>query len=104
MIITPWNWLAARLKSIRNHGMDRGEMRMLGYNYKMPWNCAFQGWQMLRLHKPAIEAELGLYGPMDFPDIYSKVIYDHPYYRKLGITGDCPVAEEIVRKIKEGEI
>jgi len=59
---------------------------------------------MVLLHKPSIFAELGRYGPMDHRDIYSRLVYDHPYYQKLGIRGDCSVAEEVARKIKEGEI
>jgi len=72
----------------------------MGYNYKMPWICAFQGWQMLKLHKKAILAELGAYGPQN--GYYPTVIYDHPYYRDLGIGGDCPNAEKAAKLIREG--
>jgi len=105
MVVTNNDDVGYEARLIRNHGVDDwGKMIRFGYNYKMPWNCAFQGWQMVLLHKPSIFAELGRYGPMDHRDIYSRLVYDHPYYQKLGIRGDCPVAEEVARKIKEGEI
>lgn len=98
MVVTDSDYIYRRAMQIRNHGLENGEMVRMGYNYKMPWNCAFLGWQMLKLHKPAILAELGRYGLKD--GYYPKVVYQHPYYVERGITGDCPVAEDIAWRVK----
>lgn len=100
MVVTDNELIDRNVRMIRNHGLnEEGQMVALGYNYKMPWNCAFQGWQQLLLHKPAIEAELGRYGPWD--GYYPQLVYDHPYYKRKNIFGDCPVAEGVARDVKE---
>jgi len=98
MIATNREDVHMKAQIIRNHGFFKGEMVQMGYNYKMPWNNAFHGWQFLMLHKPSIEAELGRYGPEN--GYYPRVVYDHPYYKELGITGDCPRAEKLAEKVR----
>jgi len=100
MLVTDDDEVAKRARQIRNHGLDdSGRMVRMGYNYKLNWLSAFLGETMLRLHKPAILAELGRYGIKD--GYYPHVVYDHPYYRKLGITGACPVAEATAEKVRK---
>ena len=102
MVVTDSPDVAERIKMIRNHGFDGdGEMPMLGYNFKMPWICAFQGWQMLLLHKKAIESELGAKGPHD--GYYTKLVYDYKFYRDhpdLWEAAPCPNAEAAVTRVK----
>ncbi|MBA7595665.1 UDP-4-amino-4-deoxy-L-arabinose--oxoglutarate aminotransferase [subsurface metagenome] len=101
--ITDNSELADRARAIRNHGYVNGEMVMLGDNFSMGWNSAFLGWQELLLHKIGIEAELGTQGPEKHLDIYSKLIYHHPYYRNspnLWKKLDCPVAETVTTMLK----
>ena len=31
---------------------------------------------------------------------YPKVVYDQPIYKKLNITGNCPIAEEQALKVR----
>ena len=99
MIVTDNDVIAHKAYLIRNHGLDDyGEMIMMGYNYKMPWICAFIADTNLRLHKPGIVAELGRYGLED--GYYPRVVYEHKHYRQLGITGYCPVAEKIAKYVR----
>ena len=99
MLITDCDEIAEQARMIRNHGLNSsGEMVRMGYNYKMPWICAFIAETNLRLHLPGLLAELGRYGPED--GYYSKLVYQHKYYKDLGLTGDCPVAEIMARKVK----
>jgi len=103
MIVTPYTSVHEKLLKIRNHGLDENNrMVTMGYNYKMPWNCAFHGWQTLLLHKPGILAELRRYDIGG--EFYPEVVYNQPYYKQLGITGDCPIAEELARKVREGKL
>ena len=99
MVVTNREDVHQKVQMIRNHGFYGGEMVQMGYNYKMPWNNAFHGWQFLLLHKPSIEAELGRYGSKD--GYYPRVVYDHPYYKELGITGDCPNAEKLAETVRK---
>ena len=48
-----------------------------------------------------IKAELGLRGPNQ--GHYPNVVYDQPAYIEKGITGNCPIAEQVARKIKNNE-
>ena len=99
MMVTDSDEVAERAQQIRNHGLDQeGKMIRMGYNYKLNWLSAFIGETMLRLHKPAILAELGRYGPED--GYYPHVVYDHPYYKKLGISGNCPIAEGVASRVR----
>lgn len=99
MVVTGSHSIAEKARIFRNHGMKDGEMVMLGTNYKFNRLCALVAETNLRLHLPAIISELGRYGPED--GYYPRVVYEYEYYRKLGITGNCPVAEEMARKVRE---
>jgi len=104
MIVTNRREVYEKILQIRNHGFNGdGEMVRFGFNYKMPWICAFLGQQYLKLHKPAIFAELGRYGPED--GYYSRLVYEHQFYREnpnLWSKRDCPIAEWMAEKIRKG--
>ena len=55
----------------------------------------------MKLHMTGIKAELGLRGPNQ--GHYPNVVYDQPAYIEKGITGNCPIAEQVARKIKNNE-
>lgn len=65
----------------------------------MPQICALIGLTALKLHKKGIVAELGSYGIEQ--GHYPCVVYEQPAYQKLGITGNCPVAESVAKKARE---
>lgn len=99
MLVTDCEELAKMAKMIRNHGMDEeGNKVTVGWNYKMSRMLAFIGDTNLRLHKPGILAELGRYSILD--GYYPRVVYDNDLYRRLGVTGSCPVAERLATKIR----
>ena len=57
--------------------------------------------EQMKIHMTGIRAELGLRGPEQ--GHYPEVVYNQPVYKRKGITGDCPIAEEVARKIKNKE-
>ena len=57
--------------------------------------------EQMKLHMTGIKSELGLRGPKQ--GHYPKVVYEQPIYKKLNITGDCPIAENVAYKISTGE-
>lgn len=87
-----------KLRAITNQG-DVGEKRFeyLGFNFRMPEPCALIGLQSLKFHWPGIVAELGRYGLQD--GYYPRLVYQEPAYRRLGISGDCPIAERIAGEV-----
>lgn len=102
MIITNRAHLAERARMIINHGCGPGHKYVhdvLGFNYRMPQICALIGLTSLKLHKKAILSELGSYGPEQ--GYYPLVIYNQPLYKKLGIKGNCPIAERVAKKVRE---
>lgn len=90
-------------KKLINHGFNEyNQMEMLGYNFKMPWLNAFIGEQTLKLHKPAIKAELGRYSAKD--GYYPLLVYQHPWYQEnkdKWIKTDCSNAEKLAKEVKE---
>lgn len=99
MLTTKQEDLAYRARMIIDHGQsEKYKHEILGYNYRMPQICALIGLTSLKLHKKAILSELGSYGSEQ--GHYPEVIYNQPLYRKLGITGDCPNAEKIAKKVR----
>lgn len=96
MLITNNLKLARLARLIRSHGQSSKYCStVLGYNYRMPQICALVGLTAIKLHLKGIISELGMYGPQH--GHYPCVVYDQPIYKKLGITGNCPKAEEVAR-------
>ena len=55
--------------------------------------------EQMKIHMVGITSELGLRGPDK--GHYPNVVYEQPAYIRKGITGDCPIAESIAKKIRE---
>ena len=55
--------------------------------------------EQMKIHMTGIKAELGLRGPEQ--GHYPRVVYDQPIYKKLNISGNCPIAEKIAAQIRE---
>lgn len=104
MVLTKDTSIDYYVRKLRNHGLNpKGEMDVMGYNWKMGWINAFQGWQQVKMHKKAIVSELGLLGPKD--GYYKELVYDHPWYQenpKKWFAMDCPVAEREAEKVRSG--
>jgi len=52
----------------------------------------------MKLHMEGTKAELGKRNWRH--GHYPKVVYDQPIYKKMGITGNCPIAEKVASRIK----
>tara|TARA_R110001592_G_scaffold88877_1_gene261535 strand:- start:3540 stop:4352 length:813 start_codon:yes stop_codon:yes gene_type:complete len=88
------------IRSICDQGQDgRYNHEIIGFNFRLAEPLCLMAYEQMKLHMEGIRSELGLRGPEK--GHYPKVIYHQPAYIKLGITGDCPVAESIADKIKE---
>lgn len=100
MIVTNRDHLAKTARMIIDHGQSKKYVHeILGFNYRMPQICALIGLTQLKLHKKAVMSELGLHGPQE--GHYPRVIYEQPFYRKLGIKGNCPNAEIAAKEVRE---
>jgi len=99
MVVTHWNTFAGWARAFIDHGqVNKYEHTILGHNYRMPQICALIGLTQLKLHKTGIIAELGTYGVKTghYPD----VIYNQPLYKRLGIKGNCPIAEKAAKEAR----
>lgn len=73
----------------------------LGFNFRLAEPLCLMAYEQMKLHMTGIKAELGERGPSQ--GHYPYVIYNQPIYKKLGIKGNCPIAEDIANKIKNNE-
>jgi dTDP-4-amino-4,6-dideoxygalactose transaminase len=93
---------AKKIRSICNQGQDgRYNHVHIGFNFRLAEPLCLMAYEQMKLHMTGIKAELGLRGPNQ--GHYPNVVYDQPAYIEKGITGNCPIAEEIARKIKNNE-
>lgn len=91
---------SSKIRSICDQGQTgKYYHEYLGYNFRLAEPLCLMALEQMKLHMVGIKSELGLRGPKQghYPD----VVYNQPIYKKLGITGDCPIAEQVAKKIKE---
>ena len=100
MILTPHhsNLNADKIRAICNQGqVGKYNHEYLGFNFRLAEPLCLQAYHNIKLHMKASTAELGMrdwtYGH------YPKVVCNQPIYKKLGITGDCPIAEAAAMKV-----
>lgn len=102
-VATPHREVYQHARYVRRHGLNEdGVMVTMGYNYEMPYNCAFHAWQYLKLHKPAVEAEIGRYSERD--GYYKHLVYQHPWYQDnpgLWVNTGCPNAEKAAKTVRD---
>lgn len=72
----------------------------IGFNFRLAEPLCLMALEQMKIHMTGIKAELGIRGPEQ--GHYPKVVYDQPAYKSRGITGDCPIAESVARRIEEG--
>lgn len=93
---------AHKIRSICDQGqIGRYNHEYLGFNFRLAEPLCLMALEQMKLHMTGIRAELGLRGPKQ--GHYPRVCYDQPIYKKLGISGNCPIAESIAAKIKNNE-
>ena len=88
-----------KIRSICNHGqMGKYNHEHLGFNFRLAEPLCLMAYEQMKLHMKGITSELGIRGPNQ--GHYPNVVYQQPAYKKLGIIGNCPVAEEVAYKKK----
>lgn len=92
---------AVKVRSICNQGqIGRYNHEYLGFNFRLAEPLCLMAYEQMKLHMKGIKAELGLRGPEK--GHYPNVVYEQPIYKKMNVTGDCPIAERVAKSIREG--
>jgi len=91
---------ASKIRAICNQGQtSKYHHEYLGFNFRLAEPLCLMAYSQMKLHMTGIKSELGLRGPKD--GHYPYVVYDQPAIKRLGITGDCPIAEAKAKFINE---
>ena len=72
----------------------------VGFNFRLAEPLCLMALEQMKIHMTGIKAELGLRGPAQ--GHYPNVVYEQPIYKKLNLSGDCPVAERVAKEIRLG--
>jgi hypothetical protein len=87
-----------KIRSICDQGqVGKYNHEYIGFNFRLAEPLCLMALEQMKIHMTGIKAELGLRGPQQ--GHYPKVVYDQPVYKRSGITGDCPIAEENANKV-----
>ena len=88
------------IRSIISYGRNEsGEFSRFGFNGRMSAQSALTGYAQLKMHKNQVVSSIGEYNEEN--GFYPYLTYEHEFIKKLGIHGDCPVAEKVSKWIKE---
>ena len=91
---------AKKIRSICNQGQDgRYHHVHIGFNFRLAEPLCLMAYEQMKLHMKGIKAELGLRGPEK--GHYPNVVYEQPIYISKGIKGNCPIAENVAKSIRE---
>ena len=91
---------AKAIRSICNQGqVGKYNHEYVGFNFRLAEPLCLMALEQMKLHMTGIKAELGLRGPEQ--GHYPNVVYEQPIYKRLGISGNCPKAEKIAKKIRD---
>ena len=89
-----------KLRAIINQGQDPRDKKLVhkyvGANFRIPEICALIGLQHLN-HSKAILSELGNYDESN--GYYPMLAYQQLSLQKMGIGGNCPIAEKVAAEI-----
>ncbi len=89
-----------KIRSICDQGqVGKYNHEYIGFNFRLAEPLCLMALEQMKIHMTGIKAELGIRGPDQ--GHYPNVIYNQPAYKRLGITGDCPIAEAVATEIKE---
>jgi len=89
-----------KIRSICNQGQDGKYNHVrIGFNFRLAEPLCLMAYEQMKLHMEGIKSELGLRGPDQ--GHYPNVVYEQPAYVSRGIVGNCPIAENIAKKIRE---
>lgn len=75
---------------------------VVGHNFRMPEPCALIGYEKLKLHWDQVPSALGRFSERD--GFYPQLVYQTEAFRRRGISGNCPVAEQLVQEIQNAHL
>ena len=91
---------ADKIRAICNQGQtSKYHHEYLGFNFRLAEPLCLLAYSQMKLHMKGIEAELGLRTIKN--GHYPYVAYDQPAIKRLGITGNCPIAEKTAQFIRD---
>jgi dTDP-4-amino-4,6-dideoxygalactose transaminase len=91
---------AQKIRSICDQGqVGKYNHEYVGFNFRLAEPLCLMALEQMKLHMKGITSELGLRGPEQ--GHYPNVVYQQPAYVRLGLTGDCLIAESVALSIKE---
>mgnify|MGYP003653816782 CR=1 FL=1 len=89
-----------KIRSICDQGqVGKYNHEYIGFNFRLAEPLCLMALEQMKLHMKGVTAELGMRGPEQ--GHYPSVVYDQPVYKKIGLAGDCPVAEAKAREVKK---
>lgn len=89
-----------KIRSICDQGqVGKYNHEYIGFNFRLAEPLCLMALEQMKIHMTGIKAELGIRGPAQ--GHYPNVVYDQPAYKRLNLTGDCPIAERVAAEIKE---
>ena len=91
-----------KIRAITDQGQTgKYHHEYVGFNFRLAEPLCLMALEQMKLHMTGIKAELGLRGPEQ--GHYPNVVYQQPAYIDRGITGNCPIAERVAGRIKNGK-
>jgi dTDP-4-amino-4,6-dideoxygalactose transaminase len=91
---------AKKIRSICDQGqVGKYNHEYIGFNFRLAEPLCLMALEQMKIHMTGIKAELGIRGPAQ--GHYPNVVYDQPAYKRLNLSGDCPIAERVAAEIKE---
>ena len=93
---------ADKIRAICDQGqVGKYNHEYIGFNFRLAEPLCLMALEQMKIHMTGIKAELGNRGPEQ--GHYPNVVYNQPAYKERGITGNCPIAEEIALSIAQGK-
>jgi len=90
-----------KIRSICDQGqIGKYNHEYIGFNFRLAEPLCLMALEQMKLHMCGVKAELGLRGPSQ--GHYPKLVYQQPAYQKMGVEGNCPIAEEVAALIQRG--
>jgi len=91
---------AEKIRSICDQGqVGKYNHEHIGFNFRLAEPLCLIGLENLKIHRRAWLSELGMRD--ESHGHYPNVVYEQPAYKRLGITGNCPIAEGAAKAIRE---
>ena len=88
------------IRSICDQGqVGKYNHEYVGFNFRLAEPLCLMALEQMKLHMTGIKAELGIRGPQQ--GHYPNVVYEQPIYKRMNLSGDCPIAENTARRIRE---